>query len=218
MKKSAVIDSVAVPGTGGLGSLERLPQELRDKIYETVFDSGHTALLRVSKCMHQNAKDILSRDRVLRANIVHYEFRTWWEEHCRYFYEPSPPSIDVGRIQNLHITITISGQDTPIRCGKGADLDMSTTYAESILFLLFRNVVLSHQEASPLRSAAGITGTSRNAGGRACSTVVVEGLPKIECQGQSLLVIILILHHFVSFRPCSGRRALTTLSTTADIS
>ena len=142
------MEFVPIPGTSGLGSLVRLPQELRDKIYEIVFKSGHTALLRASRCMHENAKDSLYRDLILQANIVHYEFKTKLFDHCRYSYEPSPPNIDFGRIRNLCIAITISNQisneDTFTRGAPGTDgVGIARTFQHhSYLFHIFRDVVL----------------------------------------------------------------------------
>ena len=93
--------------------------------------------------MHENAKGILNPNHVLRAKIVHYEFKTWIVHHCRYSYEPSPPNIDFGRIQDLCITITMSGEDSYVRDKRyqnGGGID-TLLYANSNLFHIFRGMV-----------------------------------------------------------------------------
>ena len=142
MEQDTITDSIAVQDASGLGALVRLPQELRDRIYDIVFDSGHTALLRVSRSVHENAKGILNRDRILQANIVHYEFKTWLDQNCRYSQEPPLPGIDFDLIRSLYITITISAETTDIRCRQNGGCIMTLLYANSNLFHIFRGMVL----------------------------------------------------------------------------
>lgn len=49
------------------GLLNRLPQEMRELIYEDVFSTGHTSLARTSKALHENSKSAISQHDIYRV-------------------------------------------------------------------------------------------------------------------------------------------------------
>jgi hypothetical protein len=54
-----------------LGLFARIPQEIRDMIYEPLISEGHIAITRASKALHQNTKLALHQHGVFRIFIVH---------------------------------------------------------------------------------------------------------------------------------------------------
>ena len=68
------------------GLLGRLPQEIRDIIYEDVFSAGHISLAQTSKALHENSRSALSQYGVYRVRFCrnHWEYviRPWWHPQC----------------------------------------------------------------------------------------------------------------------------------------
>ena len=58
-----------------LGMLGRLPQELRDIIYQDVIASGHTSILRTSKALYKDMKPVVSSHGLYRVQIIHGSYR-----------------------------------------------------------------------------------------------------------------------------------------------
>ena len=58
------------------GLFGRLPQELRDIIYEDVFSAGHISLTRSSRALYENSKLALSKHGVyrVRSNWKHWNY------------------------------------------------------------------------------------------------------------------------------------------------
>ena len=178
MQSNTIADSVPVSGTSGLGSLVRLPQELRDKIYEIVFDSGHTALLRASRRMHENAKDSLYRDLILQDKVVRSlqvflravtaNYWLWLYTKSLYCHHDIEPGIERGHVHQ--------------RCTRHGWSRYCENFSTSLVLVPhLSGYGSSHQEACPLRSAAWTTATSRDTDGRACCTVVAERIREIAC-------------------------------------
>ena len=61
------------PGLGPtpLGLFAKLPQEIRDIIYEPLLSAGHTSITRASKALCQDTKAALSQYGIFRVQIAH---------------------------------------------------------------------------------------------------------------------------------------------------
>ena len=84
-------------GPTPLGLFAKLPQEIRDMIYEPVLSAGHTSITRTSKALHKNTKLALDQHGILRVRIVHYCANTF----ALY------PQIQIGHfpdIRNLNVS------------------------------------------------------------------------------------------------------------------
>ena len=82
-----------------LGMLGRLPQELRDIIYEDVISTGHTSILRTSKALFKNMKPVIGIHGLYRVRIAH----CGWYGNDEYFLPQQFPNR--RRRQNLKIRI-----------------------------------------------------------------------------------------------------------------
>ena len=99
-----------------------IARELRDMIYTELLASGNTAILQVSKQVHDEAKDHLYRQGICRLRF---------ECSREYFSILNPPKSPLSRVQNFNLTIDIqdlnwSNDDSAGRIIGGIDPGLET--------------------------------------------------------------------------------------------
>ena len=70
-KMSQSRHAISKSGSTPLGLFVKLPQEIRDMIYEPVLSAGHTSITRASKALSQDTKVALSQYGIFRVCIAH---------------------------------------------------------------------------------------------------------------------------------------------------
>ena len=115
-----------------LGPLAILPRELREIIYESIFRTGHTSILMVSKALHEDAKGSVGRHRIRQIIISHHELDVSCRILDRYSTEQSLISLGFTNVTKLKIRIVLSHINVPL------DLELKKTD----LFRIMMDIVL----------------------------------------------------------------------------
>lgn len=86
------------------GSFDKLPKELRVKIFEPVIAAGATAITRTSKYLYEDTKDVLASHGVYRMKVVGVN-------HSFFLTRKAPSDSQFAEIRNVDITVMLVTSD-----------------------------------------------------------------------------------------------------------
>ena len=108
------------PPASPLGTLAKVPLELRDLIYKDIFAAGATALTRTSKAIYADTKVALREWGIYRLQIecdkeghVHpIYYKEYQEDADKHYYIlwQQPADMTLAKVRNLHLTIKVLGR------------------------------------------------------------------------------------------------------------